>query len=169
MGGLLGIGGSIIIIPGLILYLSQTRGGYSGAEQHLIQSAAMICNFFIAAPSVVVHRRANAIMRSVVIWLIPAALAGILMGVALSNPKAIVFLTALFPQFLTIDKPLAPQFFLLVGTLMVFSCGFLMGYALLAHRVRVWLIAPGREAAVRRAGGAVFIGFGLLLAVSSNR
>lgn len=91
------------------------------------------------------------------------------MGVALSNPKAIVFLTALFPQFLSIDKPLAPQFVLLVGTLMVFSFGFLMGYALLAHRVRVWLIAPGREAAVRRAGGAVFIGFGLLLAVSSNR
>ena len=36
LGGLLGIGGSIIIIPGLILYLSQT-GRYEGSVQHLLR------------------------------------------------------------------------------------------------------------------------------------
>ena len=60
------------------------------------------------------------------------------MGVAVSNPKAIVFLTALFPQFLSIDKALVPQFLLLIATLMMFSFAFLMGYALLAHRARAW-------------------------------
>ena len=85
VGGLLGIGGSIIIIPALILCLDQTDSGYKGKHQHLIQAAAMICNVFVAAPSVVAHWRARAIMKSVVAFLIPSALAGILLGVYVSN------------------------------------------------------------------------------------
>jgi hypothetical protein len=84
VGGLLGIGGSIIIIPGLILYMSQT-GRYEGSVQHLIQAAAMICNVFVAAPSLLAHHRARMIMKSVVAVLVPAALTGILFGVHLSN------------------------------------------------------------------------------------
>jgi len=84
LGGLLGIGGSVIIIPGLIFYLGQT-GGYGGAEQHLIQAAAMICNVFVAAPSVVAHYRAGAIVRPIVVFLIPAALIGVDLGVRISN------------------------------------------------------------------------------------
>ena len=84
LGGLLGIGGSIIIIPGLILYLSQT-GRYEGSVQHLLQAAAMICNVFVAAPSVLAHWRAGMIMKSVTLPLVPAALAGILLGVYVSD------------------------------------------------------------------------------------
>jgi len=87
IGGLLGVGGSLIIIPALILYLSHTAAGYSGAQQHLIQAAAMICNVFIAAPAVLAHRRAGAIMKPVVLRLIPAALLGIALGVALTNSR----------------------------------------------------------------------------------
>lgn len=89
-------------------------------------------------------------------------------GVALSNPKAIVFLTALFPQFLQIDIPLVPQFFRLIVTLMVFSFSFLMLYALLAHQARAWLQSADRKTLVNRASGSVFLGFGVLLATSSN-
>lgn len=85
LGGLLGIGGSLIIIPALILYFSCTAAGYQGDDQHLLQAAAMITNVFVAAPSVLAHRKAGAIMRSVVIWLIPSAIVGIVAGVALSN------------------------------------------------------------------------------------
>jgi uncharacterized membrane protein YfcA len=85
LGGLLGIGGSIIIIPGMIFYFSYTAQGYSGQAQHELQAAAMICNLFIAAPAAAAHRRANAIMKPVVVRLIPAALAGIFLGVAASN------------------------------------------------------------------------------------
>ncbi len=88
LGGLLGVGGSIVIIPGLILYLDQTGGGYSGSDQHLIQAAAMICNVFVAAPSVFAHLRADAVMGSVVRALIPAALVGIVSGVAVSNSSS---------------------------------------------------------------------------------
>ena len=90
-------------------------------------------------------------------------------GVALSNPKAIVFLTALFPQFLNIEKPLIPQFSLLILTLMAFSFLFLMIYALAAHRAKAWLMKPGRVKLFSRTSGSVFIGFGLLLATSSNK
>ncbi len=85
LGGLLGVGGSLVIIPSLILYLSATANGYGGQTQHLLQAAAMLCNFFVAAPSVLAHRRAGAIMSSVVGKLIPGALMGIIAGVALSN------------------------------------------------------------------------------------
>jgi len=85
LGGLLGIGGSLIIIPALILYFSYTAAGYQGDDQHLLQAAAMITNVFVAAPSVLAHWKAGAIMRSVVIWLIPSAIVGIVTGVALSN------------------------------------------------------------------------------------
>lgn len=85
LGGLLGVGGSLIIIPSLILYLSTTADGYGGSTQHLLQAAAMLCNFFVATPSVLAHRRAGAIMKPVVVKLIPAALVGIIAGVALSN------------------------------------------------------------------------------------
>jgi len=84
LGGLLGIGGSIVIIPGLILFLSQ-MGRYEGSVQHLLQAAAMICNVFVAAPSVLAHRRAGMIMRSVTLPLVPAALVGILLGVYVSD------------------------------------------------------------------------------------
>jgi len=91
------------------------------------------------------------------------------LGVALSNPKAIVFLTALFPQFVLIDQALLPQFSVLIATLMAFSFSFLMFYAALAHKVKAWLTKPNRVTLFNRASGSIFIGFGVLLAASSNR
>ena len=91
------------------------------------------------------------------------------LGVALSNPKAIIFLTALFPQFISIDRALVPQFAMLIATLMSFSFVFLMSYALLAHGAKTWLAQTSRVKAVNRASGSIFIGFGVLLASSSNR
>ena len=104
VGGLLGIGGSIIIIPALVLYLSHT-GRYAGSTQHLLQAAAMICNVFVAAPAVLVHRRARAIVGSVVLFLVPAALAGILLGVRVSNASLFarqqgVYLAMVFSGFM---------------------------------------------------------------------
>lgn len=90
-------------------------------------------------------------------------------GIAMSNPKAIVFLTALFPQFVNIDSALIPQFCTLIVTLMMFSFSFLMGYALLAHNTSAWLGKPDRIRIFNRASGSVFIGFGVLLATSSNK
>lgn len=90
-------------------------------------------------------------------------------GVAMSNPKAIIFLTALFPQFIIINKALIPQFSMLIGTLMIFSFSFLMAYAVLAEKIKAWLVKPERVNAFSRTSGSIFIGFGVLLAASSNK
>lgn len=91
------------------------------------------------------------------------------LAVAVSNPKAIVFLTALLPQFINIEEVLMPQFSLLITTLMSFSFFFLMSYALLAQRIKNWLNKSERIKNFNRVSGSIFIGFGLLLATSSNK
>lgn len=91
------------------------------------------------------------------------------LGVALSNPKAIVFLTALLPQFMHVELPIMPQFSILIATLMFFSFAFLMFYALLAHKAKFWLMNPQRMKAFGRVSGSIFVGFGALLAVSTHR
>jgi threonine/homoserine/homoserine lactone efflux protein len=90
-------------------------------------------------------------------------------SVAVSNPKAIVFLTALFPQFINMNEALISQFSILIITLMIFSFAFLMFYALIAHNAKNWLAKPKRIKAVHRTSGSIFIGFGILLAMSSNK
>jgi len=91
------------------------------------------------------------------------------LAVAVSNPKAIVFLTALFPQFIDIEETLIPQFSILIITLMSFSFFFLMLYAFGAQRMKIWLNKPERTTLFNRASGSIFIGFGLLLAIASNK
>ncbi len=76
-GGFLGIGGSVVMIPAMVFVF--------GENQHLYQASAMICNFFVAGSSVLVHKKQQAIVFDVVKWLIPSAAVGILIGVAVSN------------------------------------------------------------------------------------
>lgn len=88
--------------------------------------------------------------------------------VSLTNPKAIVFTTALFPQFIDIEAALLPQFSLLVATFMLFSAICLLGYALLAKRLLGGMVESTGQKLARAFGGA-FIGAGLALAASSQR
>jgi threonine/homoserine/homoserine lactone efflux protein len=90
-------------------------------------------------------------------------------GVAISNPKAIVFLTAIFPQFLNMKEPLAIQFTILISTSIISSFSFLMIYAMLAHKVKILLNMPHRVKFVNRLSGTLFMGIGVLLATSSKK
>ena len=76
-GGLLGIGGSTIMIPAMMMAF--------GSNQHLYQAAAMLCNFFVAVAAVAAHKKANALVRPALKKLIPTAIVGIIIGVTLSN------------------------------------------------------------------------------------
>ena len=86
--------------------------------------------------------------------------------IALTNPKAIIFTTALFPQFIQPSQPLLPQFVLLVATFMGFSLLCLGGYALLARQAQrgATPILSGRW--IGRVFGSAFIGAGAALATA---
>jgi uncharacterized membrane protein YfcA len=76
-GGLLGIGGSIVMIPAMTEILEP--------DQHLYQAAAMIVNLFVVLPAVYQHRRAGAIAWPTVGRFLPLAIVGVIAGVSLSE------------------------------------------------------------------------------------
>ena len=80
--------------------------------------------------------------------------------VSLSNPKSIVFFTALFPQFLDHSQPLAGQFALMTGTFMALSIASLTLYAAAAARLRRWLGSAHGERLFGRVCGALFVAIG---------
>jgi uncharacterized membrane protein YfcA len=66
------------------------RGGSTHETVHQYQGAAMIVNFLLIAPAVLRHRKARAIVPDVWMWLAPAALVGIVVGVAASRLNVFV-------------------------------------------------------------------------------
>ncbi len=91
---------------------------------------------------------------------------GFLVGA--SNPKALLFFGALFPQFINPDAPQMPQFLVLGLTFVFFELSWLTVYALLASKAKRWLQQPRRAKSFNRATGVVFlVAAGLL--VSSKR
>lgn len=82
---------------------------------------------------------------------------------AATNPKPILFLTALFPQFISVEVALLPQFFILTGIYMGLSFFCLVGYALVAVRARAVLLKPVFAKSINRVVGTVFISFGVAL------
>lgn len=93
-------------------------------------------------------------------------LSGFIVGA--SNPKAIVFFTALFPQFIDTQSALLPQYAILAATFAVLELFWLTFYALLANRSSTWLSAPGRAKRFNQLTGGVFIGAGLLLSSTTR-
>ena len=84
LGGLLGIGGAIIVIPSLIL-ITSFNNTYDGRTQHLIQAVGMICNFCVSLPSAFSHWRSGAVIKQLVRKMVPAAFVGVVVGVYFSN------------------------------------------------------------------------------------
>ena len=83
---------------------------------------------------------------------------------ALTNPKAILFFTALFPQFIDDTHALMPQFMILTLTFMTISFCSLMMYGLLARSTRSWFSSGNHAQWFNRVSGSLFIvlGIGLL-------
>lgn len=85
-------------------------------------------------------------------------------SVALTNPKGILFFSALFPQFLTQEAPLVEQFVVLTTTFSLCALLSHTFYALLAHQLRSQFSAPARARLFNRVSGGLFVllGIGLL-------
>jgi threonine/homoserine/homoserine lactone efflux protein len=84
--------------------------------------------------------------------------------IASTNPKAVLFFTALFPQFITLNESLILQFALLTATFTCLSACALISYGLLAQRSKKWLSNNKYTAYLNKLLGGIFImlGIGLL-------
>lgn len=84
--------------------------------------------------------------------------------VNLTNPKSIVFLAALFPQFVLPQYPQAAQYLVLGVTTLAVDIIVMIGYASLATRLAHWLKGPRQLRRLNRTFGSLFIMVGVLLA-----
>ncbi|QBG36560.1 LysE family translocator [Litorilituus sediminis] len=84
----------------------------------------------------------------------------------LSNPKALVFFTALFPQFLNLKAALLPQLTLLISTSLVNAFLFTFLYALIGYNFKARLLPLLNGGRLGRIMGSMFFGFAAMLAVS---
>ncbi|MCG8709749.1 homoserine/homoserine lactone efflux protein [Brenneria sp. 4F2] len=86
--------------------------------------------------------------------------------VNLTNPKSIVFLAALFPQFIIPHQPQAAQYLVLGTTTIAVDIIVMIGYATLAKRISGWLKGARQMRILNRIFGSLFILVGLLLATA---
>lgn len=81
------------------------------------------------------------------------------------NPKSIAFFIAFVPQFLRPDRPLVPQFTILIATFVTLAALNALSYALLADRMGQRMRSPRMLAWMHRAGGTALIGMGAVTAL----
>ncbi|SAK38932.1 amino acid transport protein [Caballeronia fortuita] len=85
--------------------------------------------------------------------------------VASSNPKAILFAAALLPQFIDANRPVLPQFAVLVSTFAIIEVSWYAVYAGLGARIGDKLKSANVAQAFNRLTGGVFVGFGAMMAL----
>ncbi|WP_083568335.1 LysE family translocator [Arcobacter sp. LA11] len=83
--------------------------------------------------------------------------------VGISNPKAIVFFVALFPQFIDPTREYFLQFTTLILTIEGISFFVLLIYALLAFKFAKYLTKEKTIKQFNKITGGIFIGFGVAL------
>jgi homoserine/homoserine lactone efflux protein len=84
--------------------------------------------------------------------------------VNLTNPKSIVFLAALFPQFIVPHQPQVMQYVVLGATTIIVDIIVMIGYATLAQRIAAWIKGPKQMKALNKVFGSLFVLVGALLA-----
>lgn len=96
LGGMLGIGGSIIMIPGMALAF----GSANPETQHLFQASAMVVNVVVSFPAALRHHKAGVVRKDLFRILLISAGLMISVGVLVSNIFPGLVLRRLFAVFL---------------------------------------------------------------------
>lgn len=96
LGGLLGIGGSVVMIPALAIIF----GSANPESQHLYQASAMAVNVAVSAPAAAEHLRRGALHKRLFAWVLASALVAIVIGVVASDRLSGVTLRRVFALFL---------------------------------------------------------------------
>ena len=79
LGGMLGIGGGLVMIPAMIIFLGDQRFGTSSL--HLYKLAAITTGVVVSVPAAMRHARAKAVIYAMLPAILPAAIIGVVAGV----------------------------------------------------------------------------------------
>jgi len=85
--------------------------------------------------------------------------------VNISNPKAIVFMLAVLPQFIDPSAPLVPQYGLMLLTMISVDVVVMTGYTCLAAKVLQLLRTPRQQRLLNRSFASLFVGAASVLAL----
>ncbi|KJK08798.1 MULTISPECIES: LysE family transporter [Pseudomonas] len=84
--------------------------------------------------------------------------------VNVSNPKALIFMLAVLPQFINPQAPLLPQYLIITATMVSVDLLVMAGYTGLAARVLRLLRTPKQQRRMNRTFAGLFLGAATLLA-----
>jgi homoserine/homoserine lactone efflux protein len=84
--------------------------------------------------------------------------------VNITNPKGIIFFTAILPQFIDVARPQLQQYAILAGTTFAVDVVVMTGYTALAARTLRAMSDPSRIRWVNRSLGGLFVFAGVALA-----
>ncbi|MFN8071036.1 MAG: LysE family transporter [Mycobacterium sp.] len=76
--------------------------------------------------------------------------------VNLTNPKGLVFLLAVLPQFVVLSRPLLPQYLTIAATMVVVDVLVMCAYTGLASRLLGWLRTPRQQRTLNRTMSGLF-------------
>jgi len=83
--------------------------------------------------------------------------------VNISNPKAIVFMLAVLPQFIDPTQALIPQYGIMMLTMITVDMIVMAGYTCLAVKVLLFLRTPRQQRILNRSFASLFLGAASLL------
>jgi homoserine/homoserine lactone efflux protein len=88
--------------------------------------------------------------------------------IAVSNPKGILFFTALFPQFINVNDTSRNELMIIFITLGIVAFGCYMFYAIFGVRLNKLFHVSLFKKVYNRITGSLFIGIGLIIAFSKK-
>ena len=86
--------------------------------------------------------------------------------VAGTSPKAWIFFPLIFPQFIDFNSNYVVQFFILIATYMVLDFVSLIGYAVLANKLIVWIKANPKV--INTISACVLLVIAIIIAMTQN-
>ncbi len=89
--------------------------------------------------------------------------------VAVTNPKPILFFTAIFPLFMSPNYSLMGQFFIMTFTFLAISICSLLFYGYIATRFKAWFTDAKSLSMFNKITGSLFIAMGSALALYSKK
>jgi homoserine/homoserine lactone efflux protein len=157
--------GHVLVFAAVAFGLAAVLANYGGAVT-AIRIVGAIYLMYLGAKMLFAKRSGTATVAPAPT---PRAHGGLILqglGVQLTNPKLLLFVLALLPQFISPDYPLPLQLAIMLGVTVVIDGIALLAYAQLAARGARALKGSRAMAWVERAFGGALIFFGLNLLLS---